>query len=424
MSWTDYPIKPWPGKDKMAGFKILHKSNQARVGQLKTAHGIIETPNFIPVGTQGSVKALSPRDLKEIGVQVVLANTYHLMLRPGADLIGKLGGLHQFMGWDGPIMTDSGGFQVFSLGVALEHGDSKVLKADEDEGGIKQRPRLNAISEKGVTFQSHIDGTKHILTPEKSIEIQAKLGADLMVAFDDHESSRHTYEQMLKSLELTERWGLRSLKEYDKIEGANVIHLEGGNVAVPLLYGVVHGGIHKDLRIKSAKFTDKHFEAIAIGGIYGDKKTLSQIVESVVENISQDKPRHLLGIGEVEDLFNGIERGIDFFDCVAPTRRARNGSLYISPKTGGNSQNKFAISIGLSKFTQDENPIDLKCNCYTCQNFSRAYLRHLYMAGEILYHHLATYHNVYFITNLVSQIREAIRKGEFKSLKKQWVYAG
>lgn len=389
-------------------FKILYKDGKARVGKLETAHGVIETPSFNPVGTQGTVKALSPKDLNEIGVQVILGNTYHLMLRPGTDLIEKLGGLHKFMGWNGPIMTDSGGFQVFSLGVGLESGESKVLKGDEITNKAS-RPKLAKITEEGVTFQSHLDGTKHFLGPEGSIRIQYQLGADLIVAFDDHESIEMSYDQVLKSLELTEKWGLESLKTLKKLNSQQ------------LMYGVVHGALHKDLRVRSARFTDKHFDGIAIGGIYGKRKDLYKIVEWVVDEVSEDKPRHLLGIGEVEDLFNGVERGVDLFDCVAPTRRARNGSLYVSPKSGGNRKNSFILSIRQSKFVSDKNPIDPGCRCYTCQNFSRAYLRHLFMANEILYHNLASYHNVYFITKLMEKIREAIKKGEFKELKKTWL---
>lgn len=400
----------------MTPFKILHKDGKARIGNLTTPHGIIETPNFIPVGTQGTVKALSPKDLKEIGIQVVLANTYHLMLRPGDELIKKLDGLHKFMNWDRPIMTDSGGFQVFSLGVALEHGVGKLLRENDkpglnlnlQTGFVGSKPRLNKITEEGVEFQSHLDGSKHILTPEKSMQIQTNLGSDLVVAFDDLESPKYSYEETLKSLELTERWELRS-------RGA--------------FYGVTHGGVFKDLRVRSARFVDKHFDAIALGGAHKDRKTLYQVVDWTVDNVSEGKVRHLLGIGEVEDLFNCIERGVDLFDCVAPTRRARNGSLYICPKCGGNAKNQqavsfgnsFALSIGLSKFTKDKKPIDPHCNCYTCQNFSRAYLRHLFMAKEILFHNLATYHNVYFITKLVEKIREAISINHFNKLKSFWL---
>lgn len=392
----------------MGQFKILQKSGKARAGQLKTKHGVIDTPNFIPVGTQASVKALSPKDLTEIGVQAVLANTYHLMLRPGVDVIKKFGGLHRFMGWDQPIMTDSGGFQVLSLGIGLEHGVGKFLKEEYS----LPKPRLNKITEEGVIFQSHLDGSWQVLTPEKSIQIQKDLGADLIVAFDDLESPKHSYEETLKSLELTERWELRSLEEKRR----------GGQ----LLYGVTHGGIFKDLRVRSAKFVDQHFAGIALGGAHKDKKTLYQVVQWTVDNISENKPRHLLGIGEVEDLFEAVERGVDLFDCVAPTRRARNGSLYISPKYNIYKNYKrynFALNIRQSRFLSDKKPIDPTCLCYTCQNFSRAYLRHLFMSAEILYHQLASFHNIYFINNLVGQIREAIGNGQFKKLKKMWLGA-
>ncbi|MDP3973811.1 MAG: tRNA guanosine(34) transglycosylase Tgt [Candidatus Daviesbacteria bacterium] len=405
----------------MVQFKILQKSGRSRVGKLTTPHGVIDTPNFIPVGTQATVKALSVRDLEEIGVQVVLGNTYHLMLRPGADLIEKFGGLHKFMSWDKPIMTDSGGFQVFSLGVGLESGEGKVLKEVGNEDLVKgQKVRLAKVEEKGVTFQSHLDGSKRFLGPRESIKIQHQLGADLIVAFDDHESSKHTKEEMKRSLELTERWALRSLDAYRRChsepKAKNLPRMRDSNNR-PLMYGVVHGGTNKELRIRSARFTDENFEAIAIGGIYGKRRDLYQIVDWVVENISEEKIRHLLGIGEVEDLFNGVEKGVDLFDCVAPMRRARNGSLYISPKNSGSVKNSFTLNIRLSKYALDKKPIDHGCLCYTCGNFSRAYLNHLYRANEILFHNLATYHNVYFITNLLKKIREAIGNKQFDKLR-------
>lgn len=391
----------------MSFFKVLHKDGKARVGKLVTPHGVIETPNFIPVGTQGTVKALSPRDLKEIRVQVILANTYHLMLRPGAEVIKKLGGLHKFMGWSGPIMIDSGGFQVFSLGIGLESGESKVQR--EMIGAKNPRPKLAEVTEEGVAFQSHLDGKKFFLGPEQSLKIQHQLGADLLVAFDDHESINQDYDGLLKSLELTERWGLRSLKAAKLLKSNQ------------LIYGVVHGALNKDLRIRSAKFTDENFDGVAIGGIYGRKKDLYQIIEWVANVISNEKPRHLLGIGEVEDIFNGVKRGMDLFDCVAPMRRARNGSLYISPKNGGKAENNFTLNIRMAKFTLDKKPIDPGCFCYTCQNFERAYLNHLYRANEILYSYLGTYHNVYFIENLMRQVKEAIKEDRFKKLKKEWL---
>lgn len=393
----------------MNKFKILYRDGKARIGHLETAHGVIETPEFIPVGTQASVKALSPKDLKEIGAQMILANTYHLMLRPGAELIEKLGGLHKFMNWDRPVMTDSGGFQVFSLGVGLATGEAKVLKEEELDFTPKQKPKLAKVSEKGVTFYSHLDGTKYFLGPKESIKIQYQLGADLIVAFDDHESIKMSKDQIKNSLNLTEKWGLESLEELRKLKSEQ------------LMYGVVHGALFDDLRISSAKFTDKHFDAISIGGIYGRKKDLYQLIDWVLNEVSDEKPRHLLGIGEVEDIFNGVERGIDQFDCVAPMRRARFGSIYISPESGGNSGNSFTFNIGRAGFKEDKKPLDSSCICYTCQNFSRAYLRHLYTASEILYHSLATFHNVYFIINLMREIREAIKTNSFNKLKKLWL---
>ncbi len=396
----------------MNRFKILCKDGKARVGKLKTAHGEIETPAFIPVGTQAAVKALSPDQLKKIGVQVVLANTYHLMLRPGVDLISKLGGLHKFMSWDGPIMTDSGGFQVLSLGIGLEHGVGKFLQEEYSE----PKPRLNKINEEGVVFQSHIDGSKQHLTAEKSIDLQLKLGADLIVAFDDLESPKHSYEETLQSLELTERWELRSLNRYRQKSHSRIKN-------VPLLYGVTHGGVFEDLRKRSAKFVDKHFEGIALGGAHKDKKTLYQVVEWTLANVSEEKPRHLLGIGEVEDLFECMERGVDLFDCATPTRRARHGSLYTSNTLVYHSEGRsnFTINIKHQKFAKDKRPIDQNCNCYTCQNFSRAYLRHLYVSGELLYYQLSTYHNLYLITDLIGKIREAISNRQFRKLKKKWL---
>lgn len=381
----------------MKNFKILHKDGKARVGRLQTPHGVIETPRFNPVGTQAAVKAILPRDLKEIGVQMILVNTYHLMLRPGVDVIKKLGGLHKFMNWDRPIMTDSGGFQVFSLGGGMEEGASKVVRGKKEHTREMPRPRLNKITEEGVVFQSHLDGSRHILNPEISIKLQCELGADLIVAFDDHEY-KNDYAHLKKSIEQTERWALRSIEAFKKLKSRQ------------LMYGVIHGGVNKELRIKSAKFTDKHFDAIAIGGIYGTKKQMYEMVDYVLKEVSEEKPRHLLGIGEVEDLFNGVERGVDLFDCVAPTRRARCGSLYISTYP-------FTLSIGLSKFKSDKSPIDPHCSCYTCLNFSKAYLRHLYLAKEILFHTLATYHNIYFIENLMRQIRGAIRSNNFSKLR-------
>lgn len=385
-------------------FEIIKKDKKtkARAGIIKTPHGEIETPMFVPVGTQASVKTLSPRELKEMGVQIVLANTYHLHLRPGEDLIKKFGGLTKFMSWNGPTMTDSGGFQVFSLGIALEHGVGKLLR--EEEGEIK--PRLNKITKEGVYFQSHIDGSKQFLSPETSIEIQEKLGADLIVAFDDLESPKHSYDETKKSLELTKEWLTRSKKAHKRKD--------------QLLYGVTHGGVYQDLRERSAKFVDDNFEAIALGGAHKNKQNMQEIVEWTISKISEEKPRHMLGIGEVDDLFELIERGIDTFDCVTPTRLGRTGFFFISPLLG-NSKNRFRTDIDKPQFVNDQKPLDPNCNCYTCQNFTRGYIHHLFRSRELLSYTLLSLHNVHFLVNLTKQIRTAILDDNFQILKKAWL---
>lgn len=424
-------------------FNILNKdrNSRARAGELVTPHGVIMTPNFNPVGTQATVKTLSSKDLEEIGAQIVLSNTYHLYLRPGVDLVEKMGGLGKFMGWglssakttaSKPTMTDSGGFQVFSLGVAqkeqkindrygrkiskftksvfLQPTDTTLLlpaiTRTRKEKEIKKLKEAK-VNEDGVWFYSHIDGSKKWFDARVSVEAQEKLGADLIVAFDDHESPLWDYELTKLSLDRTERWGLESLRVHKRKD--------------QLIYGVVHGGSFTDLRIKSAQFTEKHFPAISIGGSYASKEALYKVLDWTEPYFSIDKPRHLLGIGEVADLFEAIERGIDFFDCVAPTRRGRHGNLYISPVNGGKKENNFTLQITNYKYTLDIDPIDPGCECMTCQSYTRAYIRHLFKADELLAQRLGSYHNVYFIVNLVNRIREAILSGRFGEMKKEWL---
>ncbi len=385
-------------------FKITSrdKKTKARAGVIKTPHGDIETPSFVPVGTQATVKAVSPRDLKDLGAQIVLANTYHLHLRPGEKLIKEHGGLSKFMSWNGPTMTDSGGFQVFSLGIGLEHGVGKLLREEEGEA----KPRLNKITEEGVTFQSHIDGSKKFLSPELSIQIQEALGADLIVAFDDLESPKYSHEETEKSLLLTEGWLTRSIKAHKRKD--------------QLLYGVTHGGEFKDLRVKSAKFNDKHFDAIALGGAHKTKESMYKIIDWTTDNINPDKPTHMLGIGDVDDIFEIIERGIDTFDCVIPTRIGRTGFFFISPVLG-NMKNRFRICIDKPQFRNDPKPFDENCTCTTCQNFSRAYIHHLFKSRELLSYNLISVHNVHFLVNLTKQIREHILNGTFTQFKKKWL---
>lgn len=404
-------------------FEIIakDKEHKARVGRLTTPHGIIETPNFLPVATQGSVKSLTSEDLKEIGIQVLMANTYHLHLRPGEEIVDKFGGLHKFMNWQGPIMTDSGGYQIFSLGAAQNRDEETSGRLGKfsmlvNERHVMEKARLSKQKEQqanlakaddaGVTFYSHIDGSILRLDPEISIRIQEKLGADLIVAFDDHESPIWNYEETKKFIERTHRWEFESISVQKRKD--------------QMMYGVIHGGLFKGLREESARFIDKHFPAIAIGGSYSTKNTLHNVLEWAINQISPNKPVHLLGIGEIEDIFEAVERGIDTFDCVVPTRLARMGWLFALPPEG-NSKNRFRFDIAKSKFAKDKRPISKDCDCSVCQNYTRGYVHHLFRARELLSYRLITYHNLYFFNILMKQIREAISVGKFSELKKKWL---
>ena len=396
----------------MLKFKINCQYKGMRTGTVKTRHGKFKTPVFIPVATLAAVRALDNRDLEEMGAEVVLANTYHLLLRPGDKLIKKLGGLHSFMNLNKPIVTDSGGFQAFSLGYGMEHGVGKIANNIFLEGlktqKIEKREKWAYVDDEGVTFKNHIDGSLIRLTPKKSMEIQSNLGSDIIFALDECTSPLSDKSYTAKALERTHKWAEECLKYYDRKQA---------------LFGVIQGGEYRDLRIKSAKFiATKDFAGFGIGGSLGkSKQDMLKILEWVVPLLPEEKPRHLLGIGAVEDLFNCVERGIDMFDCVAPTRWARRGHLYVSPSEGGNVENKFRIHIKNSRFRDDRSPIDKECDCYVCQNYSRAYLRHLYVSNELTYFRLASYHNVYFILSLMRKIREAIEKGTFFELKKTWL---
>lgn len=409
----------------MQSFKTIAKDNSARVGVLNTPHGQINTPTFMPVGTVASVKALDPKDLIEAKTQIILGNTYHLNLRPTSEVIKKMGGLHNFMNWNGPILTDSGGFQAFSLGAMIEHG---VRKSGQKSKSQSKSSILSKIAEEGIEFTSHLDGSKHFLSPTRSIDIQLNLASDICLCLDELLSPLATPDYVTKSLERTHSWETQSLKHFRK----NASKSPNPN---SLIFGIVQGVFDAEIRRQEAAWASTlPFDGISIGGSFGTSphwgddtlnwaagKAIYKTLEWVIPLLPTNWPIHILGIGEVEDLFNCIELGADMFDCVAPTRRARNGSLYINPKSGGTSKNKFTLNITNSKFTKDPSPIDPQCRCFTCLNHSRAYLRHLYLAKELLYFRLASIHNVYFINNLVEEIRSSIKDKQFKLLKASWL---
>lgn len=387
----------------VVNFRLLNKDRLARAGEFKTLHGVVKTPVFMPVGTQASVKSLTFEDLNNLGAQIILSNTYHLYLRPGSKAVQKLGGLHQFMHWDKPILTDSGGFQVMSF------GSKKTVKP---MGATYESIPFATVDDDGVTFRSHLDGSLHRFTPESSIKIQHQLGADIIMAFDEATVDHLGKDYARVAMERTHSWAKRSFSAHKKL---------GGNQS---LFGIIQGSAYEDLRKDSAKFiSDLPFDGIALGGeAIGFNNQATKKILSWVDNIwPDDKPHYAMGVGEVETVFYCIEGGVDMFDCVSPTRRARNGSLYISPKNGGNLHNKFTFSISNTRCLIDKQPIDPGCECFTCQNFTRAYLRHLFMAKELTYHRLATIHNLHFMINLVSQIRVAITNKQFQRLKKAWL---
>ncbi len=351
-------------------FEVLAKASNssARQGKIKLSRGEFSTPTFMPVGTQATVKTLSSEDLKACGAGIILANTYHLYLRPGESLIASSGGLHEFMNWDRPILTDSGGFQVFSL------------------------TELNDITDEGVKFKSHLDGSSHFITPEKSIEIQKELGADIIMAFDECTPYPAEKNYVEKALDRTLRWAERCQQEAEDTEQN--------------LFGIIQGGTFADLRKLSARETVKFdFPGYALGGLsVGEENELMyEMLDVTVPELPQSKPRYLMGVGTPEDLIQGVLRGIDMFDCVMPTRIARHGSIYT---------NKGRLTIRNASFSADFSPLDPECSCYVCRNYSRAYIRHLLKRKEILGHRLTSYHNIYFFQNLMTKIREAIARDE------------
>ncbi len=357
-------------------FELIHRSaeNSARLGRIRTRHGEIDTPVFMPVGTQATVKSLTPEELDDLGVQIILGNTYHLYLRPGHRIVSDLGGLHRFMHWHGPILTDSGGYQVFSLA------------------------KLRKISDEGVTFQSHLDGSSHLLTPEKVVEIQEALGSDIMMVLDECTPYPASHEEARKSLALSLDWA-RRCKESRRARGG-------------ALFGIVQGGMFEDLRVQGVEaLTDMGFDGYALGGLsVGEpKEEMLQVGAFTLPLLPDTSPRYVMGVGAPEDLVELVSLGADMFDCVIPTRNARNGQLFVTSGT---------VNICNAQYRKDERPVEANCRCYTCRHYSRAYLRHLFMAKEILAHRLNTIHNIHYFMTLMGRMRNAIGEGTFARFRK------
>ncbi|MCL6638901.1 MAG: tRNA guanosine(34) transglycosylase Tgt [Firmicutes bacterium] len=349
---------------------------RARLGLLSTPHGTVETPVFMPVGTQATVKTMTPEEVREVGGRIILSNTYHLYLRPGHELIREAGGLHRFMHWDGPILTDSGGFQVFSLGP------------------------LRKVAEEGVTFRSHIDGSEHFFSPEKAMEVQMALGSDIAMAFDECAPYPCSREYALDSLKRTTRWAARCLKAHRREDQA--------------VFGIVQGSTYPDLRRESAdELVSLNFPGYAVGGLsVGEPKELMyEMLEITVPLLPEDKPRYLMGVGSPDCLVEGVIRGIDMFDCVLPTRIARNGTVLTR---------RGKLVVRNAEYARDNRPLEPGCGCYACRHYTRAYIRHLLKAGEILGVRLTTIHNLYFVLNLMKEIREAIREGKMNEFARKF----
>lgn len=408
-------------------FKVTHSLERARVGKLQTPHGGIETPAFVPVGTQATVKSLTPHDLEAIDTQMVLANTYHLYLQPGSEIVGKLGGLHQMMRWDRPLMTDSGGFQVFSLGWALEHDVGKLISlfADDSREEVSERVRIQhgtslikheklcVVDDLGATFRSHLDGSVHRWTPEKSMIVQKTLGADLIFALDECTSPLHDEAYTKESMCRSHLWEERSLVAFD----------EEGMGESQALFGIVQGGGFEGLRKASARFVgSKHFFGNGIGGALVDKSTMKLILEWIMPILPEERPHHLLGIGTIDDILSGVEQGVDLFDCAHPTRIARRGDLLMLPQDGGAWSNRWRLQVTRHEFREDAKPVSAICSCELCRStFSRGYLHHLFWAKELLAYRLASIHNLAVMHCLMNEIREGISEGNLAKVRKRWM---
>ncbi|MGH9385978.1 MAG: tRNA guanosine(34) transglycosylase Tgt [Vicinamibacterales bacterium] len=372
-------------------FRLTHTSGGARRGLLTTLHGDIDTPAFMPVGTQGAVKAVTPRDLEEAGASVILGNTYHLYLRPGDELVARRGGLHRFIGWSRPILTDSGGYQVFSLASRRK------------------------VEEQGVHFQSHLDGSAHLLTPEKTVDIQANLGSDIAMVLDECPALPSTADVIDRSVELTARWARRCRDRFlARQESSSVSPADLASASSALQFGVVHGGTFPELRAKSAELTvATGFEGYAIGGLsVGEPNAVMyDVIAGTTPLLPMDRPRYVMGVGTPLDILEAVAQGVDMFDCVLPTRNARNGQLFTS---------EGPINIKNAAFAEDDAPLDSTCGCYACKHFSKAYLRHLFMAGEMTSGALNTLHNLTFYLDTMRRIRQAIAFGTFEDFRQDF----
>lgn len=395
---------------KALEFEITHRldGTLARAGVIHTPHGDIETPAFIVGGTKATVKALTPEQVVDLGGQSILANTYHLMLRPGADIVKEAGGLGTFMNYSGPTVTDSGGFQVFSLGVAYKKGIDAVSHTEKGDAkhATKSADQLVKITEEGAHFRSHLDGQKLLMTPESSMELQHAIGADIHMAFDECPAPLAPLSYIVEAVDRTHSWAERCLTRHQELNAGHATRGEN----LQALYGVVQGARDETLRKSSATFLGtREFDGYGIGGVF-EPGEISSVVKWVCETLPESKPRHLLGMGsQPADLFLGVEYGIDTFDCVAPTRQARNGALYTLDGR---------INITNTKFKTDFTPIDAECDCYTCKGYTRAYLNHLFKSDEILASTLASIHNERFVVRTVDQIRESIKNGNFYNFKR------
>ncbi len=382
--------------------------SRARAGILHTAHGDVHTPVFMPVGTRASVKSLSPAEVHAAGADIILGNTYHLYLSPGHELIARRGGLHRFMAWDGPILTDSGGFQVFSLvygGIADEVKGRRPAHPERMQNMVR-------VTEDAVLFRSYIDGSRHVFTPERSIEVQQGLGADIILCFDELPPFRAGYDYTAQSMERTHRWAQRCLDFHRQHRSAGLPNPD------QLLFGIVHGGVFADLRQASAEFIGgMGFDGLCIGGsLGGDKQQMYEVVDMTVPHLPDEQARHLLGVGDVDDLLEGVARGIDMFDCVSPTRLGRHGTALIRDR-----ERRWKLNVSNAALREDDGPLDPNCDCATCRTFSRAYIHYLFRAKELLGIRLVSLHNVSFLIALMASARAAIAAGTFSAYYSAWL---